>query len=135
MDVALLSADVLVVNAGSTSLKLAVVGGNDQSHHIASLTEASSVSAVGHRIVHGGRRFVSPTVIDDAVIEALESSVELAPLHNAPALVAIEEARTALPAATHIAVFDTAFHHSIPAIARTYALPPRFRDLGIRRYG
>ena len=132
---ALLSADVLVVNAGSTSLKLGVVDGNDQSHHIASLTEASSVSAVGHRIVHGGERFVSPTVIDDEVINALESSVELAPLHNAPALAAIEEARTALPGATHVAVFDTAFHHSIPAVARTYALPPRFRDLGIRRYG
>ena len=78
---------------------------------------------------------MSPTVIDDEVIKALESSVELAPLHNAPALAAIEEARTALPSATHVAVFDTAFHHSIPAVARTYALPPRFRDLGIRRYG
>jgi acetate kinase len=135
LDVALLSADVLVVNAGSTSLKLSVVDGNDQSQGVASWTEVPRVSAVGHRVVHGGERFAAPTVIDDEVVAALESIVELAPLHNAPALAAIENARTALPSAAHVAVFDTAFHHSIPAVARTYALPPRFRDLGIRRYG
>jgi acetate kinase len=133
--VALLSAEVLVVNAGSTSVKLSIVDGDDQSHRVPSLQEAPRVGAVGHRIVHGGERFVAPTVIDDEVVTALESVVELAPLHNAAALHSIEEARTVLPRATHVAVFDTVFHQTIPAIARTYALPQRFRDLGIRRYG
>lgn len=132
---AALDVNVLVVNAGSTSIKLSVVDSTDQSHQIASLTEATQVDAVGHRIVHGGERFVAPTVIDDEVVAALESVVELAPLHNAPALDAIKEARTLLPDATHVAVFDTAFHHTIPPVARTYALPQRFRDLGIHRYG
>jgi acetate kinase len=135
LDLAPLSVKVLVVNAGSTSIKLSVVDSTDQSHHIASLTEAPQVDAVGHRIVHGGERFVAPSVIDDEVVAALESMVELAPLHNAPALEAMKAARTLLPDAVHVAVFDTAFHHTIPAVARTYALPQRFRDLGIRRYG
>jgi acetate kinase len=133
--VALLSADVLVVNAGSTSIKLNIVGSEDHSHHVASLEEAPHTGSVGHRIVHGGERFMTPTVIDDEVVAALESIVELAPLHNAPALDAVKRARALLPDATHVAVFDTAFHRTIPAVARTYALPQRFRDLGIRRYG
>jgi acetate kinase len=135
LDVALLSADVLVVNAGSTSIKLNIVDSEDHSHHVASLEEAPHTGSVGHRIVHGGERFMTPTVIDDEVVAALESIVELAPLHNAPALDAVKRARALLPDATHVAVFDTAFHRTIPAVARTYALPQRFRDLGIRRYG
>lgn len=132
---AALSAELLVVNAGSTSVKLSIVDGDDESIAIASLEEAPPVAFVGHRVVHGGERFSAPTVIDDDIVAALESVIELAPLHNAPALEGIKEARALLPEATHVAVFDTAFHRTIPAVARTYALPRRFREQGIRRYG
>ena len=74
-------------------------------------------------------------MIDDAVAAELAALVELAPLHNAPALAAISDARMRLPDATHVAVFDTSFHQTIPAVARTYALPQRYRDRGIRRFG
>jgi acetate kinase len=132
--VAVLS-DVLVVNAGSTSLKLSLVDDDERSHPVDSLTTAPEVGAIGHRVVHGGERFSAPTLIDDAVTAELASLLELAPLHNAPALAAITESRARFPAATQVAVFDTAFHHTIPAVARTYALPRRFRDRGIRRFG
>ncbi|MGN6800132.1 MAG: acetate/propionate family kinase, partial [Gaiellaceae bacterium] len=127
--------DVLVVNAGSTSLKLSVVDPAEHSTSIASLDDAPSVSAVGHRIVHGGDRFMEPTRVDDEVERELRRLVELAPLHMRPALDALENARDVLPDAAHIAVFDTAFHRTIPARAATYALPPEWRDRGIRRYG
>jgi acetate kinase len=132
---ALLTGDVLVVNAGSTSLKLSLVDADEGSRPVESLASAPTVDAVGHRIVHGGARFSEPTVIDDAVLSALAELVELAPLHNAPAVEAIRGARKALPDATHVAVFDTAFHKTLPAVASTYLLPARFRDLGVRRYG
>ena len=127
--------DVLVVNAGSTSLKLTLVDGNDTSHPVASLEKAPPVDAVGHRVVHGGADFFGPTVIDDAVAAELEALVELAPLHNAPAISAIAEARARLPYAQHVAVFDTAFHRTIPDFASTYLLPARYRERGIRRFG
>jgi acetate kinase len=92
--------------------------------------------AVGHRVVHGGSRFVEPTPIDDDVIAGIEELRALAPLHNEPALAAIREAREALPDVPHAAVFDTAFHRTIPAHAATYAVPRRWREeWGIRRYG
>jgi acetate kinase len=133
--VALLSRDVLVVNAGSTSLKLSIVGADDESRPVASVTDAPSVDAVGHRVVHGGERFTEPTLIDNAVLANLTRLIELAPLHNAPAVEAIKAARAALPEAAHIAVFDTAFHKSLPDVTKTYLLPARFRERGIRRYG
>jgi acetate kinase len=136
--VALLSARrvVLAINAGSTSLKLNVVDGDERSMPIDSIDEIPpSVAAVGHRVVHGGERFREPVLIDAAVERELDNLVELAPLHNRPALEAIAEARAALPNVPHVAVFDTAFHVTIPAVAATYALPRRFRDRGIRRYG
>jgi len=132
--VALLT-DVLVVNAGSTSLKLSVVNGKDQSTPVSSIGDAPQVTAVGHRVVHGGELFTEPTLINDTVAAELEELVELAPLHNAPALAAIANARAQLPDATHVAVFDTAFHRTIPEVARTYALPRHYRDRGIRRFG
>jgi acetate kinase len=96
----------------------------------------AEVVAVAHRVVHGGSEFREPTLIDDAVAARLEQLTELAPLHNAPALRAIAEARRELPNAPHVAVFDTAFHATIPEVASTYALPRRFREAyGIRRYG
>jgi acetate kinase len=133
--VALLNGDVLVVNAGSTSLKLSVVGTDDVPRPVASLAGAPRIAVVGHRVVHGGARFSAPTLIDDAVLAELTALIELAPLHNAPAIDAINAARKALPDATHIAVFDTAFHKTLPEVASTYLLPARFRERGVRRYG
>ena len=75
--------------------------------------------AVGHRVVHGGDRFRSPTVIDSAVIEAIEALIPLAPLHNPGNLAGIRAARAAFPDVPHVAVFDTAFHQSMPDYAYT----------------
>lgn len=126
--------DVLVVNAGSTSLKLSVVDGEQRSRPLASLDETPPVAAIAHRIVHGGT-IEEPELVDDDVFRALRHLVELAPLHMTPALDALEEARRRLPDVPHAAVFDTAFHRTLPERATTYALPERFRALGIRRYG
>jgi acetate kinase len=120
---------VLVVNAGSTSLKLSLVDGDD-SEPVSDYVQAD---AVAHRVVHGGE-LREPTVIDDDLVDRLRAVVELAPLHNAPALAAIDAARRALPDVPHVAVFDTAFHATIPEFAATYALPRPARD-EIRRYG
>lgn len=92
--------------------------------------------AVGHRVVHGGARFHSPVLIDDEVVAEIEQLVPLAPLHNPAHLLGIRTARAALPSVPHVAVFDTAFHMTLPAHASTYAVPQRWRDeLGVRRYG
>lgn len=96
----------------------------------------AAADAVGHRVVHGGERFVEPALIDREVVAAIEELRPLAPLHNEPALKAIQAARAALPDAPHVAVFDTAFHSSMPDEAATYAIPRHWReDWGIRRYG
>ena len=128
---------ILVVNAGSTSLKLSAVEADDSAVPVPSLAEVpDGVIAAAHRVVHGGARFVEPLVIDDAVRRELEELSELAPLHNVPALAALDEARRALPSIPHVAVFDTAFHATIPDEARTYALPRQWREeWGIRRFG
>ena len=128
---------VLVVNAGSTSLKLAAVAPDGSSEPVASFDALpAGIEAVGHRIVHGGRRFREPVAIDGAVERELAGLAELAPLHNGPSIAAVDAARRALPDVPHVAVFDTAFHATIPPEAATYALPRRFREeLGIRRYG
>jgi acetate kinase len=125
---------ILVVNAGSTSLKLHVVDAEDNAARVESLAAArEDVDAVAHRVVHGGE-LREPAVIDDELAATLQTLVELAPLHNAPAVEAIAEARRELPQVPHIAVFDTAFHFTIPDVASTYALPERWRR-DIRRYG
>jgi acetate kinase len=133
--VAALTGDVLVVNAGSTSLKLSVVSAGEESRPVASLADAPRVDAVGHRLVHGGEEFSIPTLIDEGVLAKLTSLVELAPLHNTPAVEAIEEAQAVLPDVPHVAVFDTAFHTTLPDVAKTYLIPARFRERGIRRFG
>jgi acetate kinase len=126
---------ILVVNAGSTSLKLSVVEG-DEASAVSSFEEAGKVDAVAHRVVHGGTRFFDPVMIDDGVMKALDEVAELAPLHNKPALAAIHETRSALAEVPQIAVFDTAFHRTIPDEASTYALPARWRnEWNIRRFG
>lgn len=129
--------NVLVVNAGSTSLKLALVDEDGSAQTVASLEEApAEVDAVGHRVVHGGDRFHEPVLIDDDVLAELDAITELAPLHNPPSLKAIEEARRALPDRPHVAVFDTAFHATLPEEAATYPLPARWRqELGLHRFG
>src|SRR4051812_38120567 len=127
---------VLVVNAGSTSLKLHVVEDDDTSARVTSWGQSlGRVHAVAHRVVHGGARFREPVLIDDDVRREIHELESLAPLHNAPAVRAIEDAEQALPDVPHVAVFDTAFHATIPDEAATYALPQRWRDWGIRRYG
>jgi acetate kinase len=94
------------------------------------------VAGVVHRVVHGGPRLHEPVLIDDEVRAELERATELAPLHNGPALEAIDRARAELPDVPHVAVFDTAFHATIPAEAATYALPRRWREeWEVRRYG
>jgi acetate kinase len=86
--------------------------------------------------VHGADRFVQPILIDDEVVAGIGELATLAPLHNVPALEAIEEATAALPDVPHVAVFDTAFHTSIPEEAATYAVPQQWRTAwGVRRYG
>jgi acetate kinase len=128
---------ILVVNAGSTSLKLSLVDEAGRSKQIDSLEEVgANVDAVAHRIVHGGTRFREPVMIDAEVTAALDALAELAPLHNRRGVEGINEAMTALPDVPHVAVFDTAFHWTMPDEASTYALPSRWRnDWGIRRFG
>lgn len=96
----------------------------------------SEVTAVGHRVVHGGEVFYEPTLIDDAVLKQISDLSSLAPLHNPPNVLGIEVARDALAGVPHVAVFDTAFFHSLPAAASTYAIDREVaRANGIRRYG
>jgi len=124
--------DVLVVNAGSTSLKLHLVVGDD-SQPVDGFVAAD---AVGHRVVHGGRRFVAPALVDNEVEQAIAALAVLAPLHNRRALDEIRRAREALPAVPQVAVFDTAFHRTMPPEASTYAIPERWREeWDVRRYG
>ncbi|QCB49014.1 acetate kinase [Rhodococcus sp. PAMC28707] len=96
----------------------------------------SDVMAVGHRVVHGGEVFYRPTLIDDDVLKQISDLSNLAPLHNPPNVLGIEVARQQLPNVPHVAVFDTAFFHGLPAAASTYAID---RDVAkahdIRRYG
>ncbi len=110
---------------------------DDSSQPLASLDALpAEVRAVAHRLVHGGRRFRDPVLVDDEVARRLAALSDLAPLHTRPALAALAEARAKLPHLPHVAVFDTAFHATIPDEAATYALPRRVRDeWGIRRFG
>ena len=128
---------VLVVNAGSTSLKLSVVGEDETSSTVEGLDSLpAGLDAVGHRVVHGGRSFGAAARIDAGVVQRIRDLASLAPLHTEPALRGIRTAQAALPDVPHVAVFDSAFHHTMPAEASTYALPRAWREeWGIRRYG
>jgi acetate kinase len=150
---------VLVLNAGSSSLKYRVVapGGNplvsgtvervdetgwdDAFARLAGeLAEAEvgekDLLGVGHRVVHGGARFTAPTVVDDDVVAGIEALVPLAPLHNPPALAGIHATRARFPGLPQVAVFDTAFFADLPAASATYALDRELADRQqIRRYG
>ena len=143
---------VLVVNAGSSSLKLSLLDEHDHlllSSNLASprgqldeqalraeLERAGQVDAVGHRIVHGGSEFVEPILIDDQVLRRLYALVDLAPLHQPKSLRALELVSRILPGVPTIGCFDTAFHARIPPAASTYALPPEWRKRwDLRRFG
>lgn len=135
---------VLALNPGSSTLKFALY--DDErliDKGVVEVTEGMGkaaaeviarqpVDAVGCRVVHGGARFVTPVRVDDAVLDEIRALSPLAPLHNPLAVEVLVEARRALPAAPIVAVFDTAFHQTLPPVASTYAIP---HSLGLRRYG
>jgi len=132
---------VLVVNAGSSSLKLSVVGPDDavvaEGKTLESIVAgAGTIDAVGHRIVHGGPRYSAPTPIEARLLRYLRTITDLAPLHLPASLRAIEATRGLLPRVPQVACFDTAFHAGLPPAASTYAIPPGLsRRYGLRRYG
>lgn len=98
--------------------------------------DPGEISAVAHRVVHGGEELTRSVIIDDDVLRIIRRYIDLAPLHNPPNVAGIEAARALLPDAPQIAVFDTAFHYTIPDYAYIYALPYEwYHDLGVRRYG
>ncbi len=100
------------------------------------LTDVNELAAIGHRVVHGGAHFNRPVVIDDAVITAIEQMIPLAPLHNPGHLVGIRVAQHLFPSVPSVAVFDTAFHQTMPPIAYRYAIPEfLYTEHQIRRYG
>jgi acetate kinase len=100
------------------------------------IKSAEEVAAVGHRVVHGGENFSSSVVIDSDVRRAIRETIDLAPLHNPPNLLGIDAAQAQLPHAVHVAVFDTAFHQTMPDYAYMYPLPyVLYRKYKIRRYG
>ncbi len=93
------------------------------------------IVAVGHRVVHGGRRFAGPALLDAATIAELEALIPLAPLHQPHNVAAIKAVARMAPALPQVACFDTAFHQTQPAVAQALALPRRYTDEGVRRYG
>ena len=161
---------VLVVNAGSSSLKVKLlpqghsflverIGGDAAAETslnadiptrdiadaqsalntclevLSGVLELSTIAAVGHRVVHGGERYTDATRLTDDVIADLETLTPLAPLHNPANLAGIRAATALLPQAVHVAVFDTAFHSTLPPRAYLYGLPRRVLEQGVRRYG
>lgn len=98
--------------------------------------EITQISAVGHRVVHGGEKFNCSVVIDDKVLEAIKEVQHLAPLHNPPNISGIEAAQSVLPDVPHIGIFDTAFHQTLPEHAYMYPVPYEwYENYGVRRYG
>jgi acetate kinase len=142
---------VLVVNAGSSSLKVSLLdddslvtekefkatGGQYEDDELqAAVREMEGIEAVGHRVVHGGPRYPHSVRIDPDVVTYLASITDLAPLHLPASLAGIAAVRVLLPKVPSVACFDTAFHSKMPAEASTYAVPAEWRtDFGIRRYG
>jgi acetate kinase len=148
---------ILVVNAGSSSVKLSVFADEEAPRLLARtklderLDHAGAVDevlawcrraigehelvAVGHRVVHGGARFSEPVRIDAARLAEIAALTPLAPLHQPHNVAAIELVAKALPGVPQVACFDTAFHRTMPRVAQSFALPRRFTDEGIVRYG
>ncbi len=145
-------ARILVVNAGSSSLKLRVLDAADAVVATADLpaprgsTDAGviagavagfgAIRAVGHRIVHGGTRYSGPVLLDEEVEANLRALTDLAPLHQPKSLAALAAVNAVLPSVPAVACFDTAFHAGMPAAATTYAIPPEWRKRwALRKYG
>jgi acetate kinase len=142
---------VLVVNAGSSSLKLSVLDDDrlcgarelpapgaviEPEQVAAALRELGPVDAIGHRIVHGGERYVEAVLVDDDVLADLRALADLAPLHQAKSLAALAAVSDARPGCPAVACFDTAFHATLSPGAATYALPRAWRERwGLRRFG
>ena len=143
---------LLVVNAGSSSLKLRLLGDRDEVTESADLPAGDqgiddsglaralrawpALDVTGHRIVHGGTRFTGPVLVDTAVEDALRALTGLAPLHQPKSLAAFDAVRTLMPDVAAVACFDTAFHASLPAAAATYAVPREWQQrYGVRKYG
>ena len=143
---------VLVVNAGSSSVKLRLLGADDEllgerdieapqarvdEQALAdALAGLDGVEAVGHRVVHGGERFREAVRIDGDVVAALRALVDLAPLHQPKSLDALDAVSHALPGVPAVACFDTAFHATLPPAAATYPVPAEWRERwAVRRYG
>ncbi|MFL5913851.1 MAG: acetate/propionate family kinase [Gaiellaceae bacterium] len=136
MGLAALSARILVVNAGSSSLKLSVLAGDEAVETDVDLDALAGIDAVGHRIVHGGTEFVEPVIVDEGVVRRLEALTDLAPLHQPKSLQALELVGEKLPGVPAVACFDTAFHARSPAAAATYALPREWSlRWNLRRFG
>lgn len=118
----------------NTAINLVVNTLESKEHGV--IKEIVEISAVGHRVVHGGEKFKSSVLIDDEVIKAIEDVQHLAPLHNPPNLAGIRAAKAILPDVPHVAIFDTAFHQTMPDYAYTYAVPYEwYQNYGVRRYG
>ncbi len=147
-----LTARVLIVNAGSSSLKLRLLAGDDSvaagadlpaprgaadSAEIKAAIESfGPVSGVGHRVVHGGTLYAAPVLVTSEVRRRLESLTDLAPLHQPKSLAALDAVQAVLPDTPAVACFDTAFHASIGEAAATFALPAEWRSRWtLRRYG
>jgi acetate kinase len=139
---------ILTVNAGSSSLKLRLLGPDDEvlasSDHVpadepealreelgALLAERPEPAAAAHRVVHGGAELTGPAVVDAGVESELERLAELAPLHNPQAVRGMRAVEEVSPGIVNVACFDTAFHADLPAAARTYALPAAWNDRGV----
>lgn len=143
---------ILVVNAGSSSLKLSVLDDSDvvlESQEFSDadakdlnrvlslfLERSLAVDAIGHRVVHGGTEFTRPILLTSAIDDALKKLDDLDPLHNQPCLAAIRALQVLRPLVPQIACFDTSFHVNMPLKASTYAIPRSWReDWGVRRFG
>ena len=152
---------VLTLNAGSSSIKYALfdasnlgtalragmleglgVGGASHAQALAGLllqlggeTNSAAISAVGHRVVHGGTRFEGPALVNAEVITGIEALAPLAPLHQPHNLAGLRAAMAAFPGVPQVACFDTAFHRTMPEVQQRFALPQALHDKGIRRYG
>jgi acetate kinase len=143
---------VLVVNAGSSSVKLRLLGDGDEllgerdldaprsqvdhAQLLDALAALPDPDVAGHRVVHGGQRFREAVRVDDGVLRALHELTDLAPLHQPKSLAALEAVSDALPDVPAVACFDTAFHATLPDAAATYALPAALRErFALRRYG
>lgn len=130
--------DKKVINADipdhTTAIKLMLDALTDTGHGV--ISSMDEIDAIGHRAVHGGSVFTESTIIDDEVVAKMEELIPLAPLHNPPGIAGIKACREIMPGLPQVAVFDTAFHQSMPEASYIYGLPYEyFEKYGIRRYG